>query len=108
MARKRYINNIGELTEAFRVVGGIFPHTLEDLNQTYKICDEHELEEIASKYSFDDIWEAEEPLKYYHEKNSDSAVIHMEINRSWGLAARGSHNISEEVMIQMNKNENSL
>lgn len=107
MAKKHYINNIEELTEALRIVGGTFPHTIEDLEQTYKLCNEPELEEIASQYSFDDIWEAKEPLKYNHQLKEDTSVIQLEINKSWGIAARGSHVISDEVMIQMNKNEKS-
>ena len=103
--KKRHINNLDELNQALRVVGGTFPHTIEELDQSFKLSDKDEINRIASKYSFDDIWNAPEPLSIKRKSSYKTTELQIAVNESWGIAARGSIELSENVCNQMIKNE---
>jgi len=104
-SKKRYINSKQDLEQALRIVGGVLPHTVEELGQCTKLSDKEVVATEMAKYSFEDIWGADKPLS-----NKGSVVIELtdlqkEINTSWGMAARGDHNVSKDVMDQMINNE---
>ena len=104
--KKRHIKSLQDLEQALRIVGGVLPHTMEELDQSRRLVNDDEVTVIASKYSFEDIWEAPSPLQ-----NTNTHVIEIsdsqsEINVSWGIAARGNHEVPQNVIDQMIKNEN--
>ena len=105
--KKRHINNLEELEQAMRIVGGIFPHTIEELELTCKLVNEEDISKVSEKYSFQDIWNASEPIS----KKANSKIIHHDfqndIDKSWGLAARGSHTLTKNVIDKMIENEDS-
>ena len=104
--KKRHITNMDELNQALRIVGGILPHTIGDLDQTFKLSDKDEVNTIASNYSFENIWNASEPLSNQQKSSVKITDLQFEVNESWGMAARGSHELPENTRIQMIKNEN--
>lgn len=105
--KKQYITNFDELYQALRVVGGVFPHTIEDLNQNFKLSEKEEIDLVTSRYSFEEIWDSPEPLTNQQNSKSIFIKLQQEIDENWGMAARGSHELPEEVKTQMIKNEKS-
>lgn len=105
---KRHITNSRELEQALRIVGGTFPNTIEELDQTYKLVDKDELQTVASKYSFEDIWNAQRPIRNNKKVLTKTTEIQLSINESWGMAARGSIKLSDDVLKKMKENEDKL
>lgn len=102
---KKHIKNIEEFNQALRIVGGVFPHNTNELELVYKISNNDEVNDAASKYSFDDIWNASKPLINKKVSQVEINDLQIEINESWGMAARGNYELSEDIFNQMIKNE---
>ena len=103
--KKRHINNSKELEQAVRTVGGVIPYTLEELSASRKMVDEETLQNQVAKFSFDDIWNSNAPLINSQVVETKVIDIQQKINKSWGMAARGGHHLSDEVINKMIKNE---
>lgn len=103
--KKRHINNSRDLEQAIRAIGGVISYTLDELNSSRKMVDEEVLNKQLEKYSFDDIWNAKSPIT--NKSISKTLVIDFQqkVNDSWGMAARGSADLSSNVIDKMIKNE---
>lgn len=104
-SKKRHINDPKELEQALRIVGGVFPHTIDELNSTCKLVGEEKIAEAASKYSFDDIWNASEPRQNNCIGKIITSDFQRQLNDSCGMAARGNNEIPDSVWQQMLNNE---
>lgn len=103
--KKRHINGPSDLEQALRIVGGIFPHTIDELNLTCKLVGEEKINEIKSELSFDEIWNAAGPRQNNIKAKIITNDFQSQLNDSCGMAARGNNEIPNDVWQQMINNE---
>lgn len=104
-SKKRHITNEEELLKAMRSTGYCFPTNALEQKMSLKSQQEIDISSLAKKIDPEEIWNATSPKKYkevvYKEPKEESD----EITKQWGIAAKGSANISNEIMDKIRKNQ---
>jgi len=104
--KKRYINTEAELLKAMRSTGYCFPTNQFEQKSSFKIQKEIDIEELSKAIDPEAIWNSTEPIEYkkptiVRELNTDTPI-----KKEWGIAAKGSANISKEIMDKIKRNQN--
>lgn len=102
--KKYYIKSEIDLFKAMRSTGFCFPANTAEQKMSLKVSaiDDSIIQKQALEINPNEIWEAENPIKYEVAK-----IIKPEIDYSeeWGLAARGKAKISESAFEKIKKNQ---
>lgn len=103
--KKRHITSLEELYGAMRCTGYTFPKNNIEQRISLKGQVEFDFESLAKEIDPEEIWNADRPKKYAktlikNDENTDS-----EIAKSWGMAARGSANISKDTLKKILENQ---
>ena len=106
-SKKRHINNEAELLKAMRSTGYSFPTNDFEQKLSLKLQPSIDIEALAKNIDPTEIWIAEEPKIYkksiVRELKTDVSPLPFE--EQWGIAAKGSANISKEIMDKIKKKQ---
>lgn len=104
--RRKHINNEAELFQAMRLMGYCFPTNEVEQKISFKQQPAIDIQSLAKSIDPLQIWEQEDPKPYSQLKR---VVVKPEISleEQWGMAARGSTEISKEIMDKIKKRQSS-
>jgi len=105
MANKRkHINNEAELLKAMRLTGYCFPRNEIEQKISFKLQPPIDIEALAKSIDPSKIWEQEESKPYKRTKTGEDEPENS-LEDQWGIAARGSANISKEIMNKIKRRQ---
>lgn len=102
--KKKHIKTEAELLNAMRLTGFCFPTNDIEQKISFKLQPSIDIEALAKTIDPSQIWDQEEPKPY-------KKIIPLEpkpdisIEEQWGIAAKGSANISKEIMDKIKKRQ---
>lgn len=105
--KKKHINDESELLKLMRLTGYCFPTNEVEQKISFKLQPSIDIQALAKSIDPSQIWEQEEPKPY---KQSLPAEEKTEISfeEQWGMAARGSAEISKEILDKIKKRQLDL
>lgn len=104
--REKHINNEAELFKAMRLTGYCFPTTEVEQKISFKLQPTIDIQSLAKSIDPSQIWEQEEPKPYSQLKGS-GVKPEISLEEQWGMAARGSTEISKEIMDKIKKRQST-
>nr|WP_281719613.1 hypothetical protein [Nitrosomonas nitrosa] len=106
-SKKRHINNEAELLKAMRSTGYSFPTNDFEQKMSLKLQPSIDIGLLAKSIDPNEIWTAEEPKIYKKSviKELKTEVSPLPFEEQWGIAAKGSANISKETMDKIKKKQ---
>lgn len=105
--KKRHINSEIQLLEAMRCTGYCFPTNDYEQNASLKIQEEIDIDMLADSIDSEDIWNADKAIDYKTNIVVRDISSKNNISEHWGIAAKGSANISKEIMDKIKRNQNN-
>lgn len=106
-SKKRHINNEAELLKAMRSTGYSFPTSDVEQKISLKLQPSIDIGALAKSIDPIEIWTAEEPKTYKKSvvRELKTEVSSLPFEEQWGIAAKGSANISKEIMDKIKKKQ---
>ena len=102
--KKAHITTEAELLKAMRSTGYCFPTNAFEQKMSLKLRSDIDIQALAKEIDPTQIWETENPKEY-----KAGVIRNIEVDptfsEQWGIAARGSAEISKEVMDKIRANQ---
>lgn len=104
-SKKRHVNNERDLLIAMRSTGYCFPINEIEQQLSLKLKTEFNVDEISKSINSEEIWDADAPRAYKQKGVTREMKIDNDVAKEWGIAARGSANISKDIMDKIKSNQ---
>jgi len=103
--KKRHIACEADLLSAMRSTGYCFPTNAIEQQMSLKLKSDIDIQALSKLIDPDDIWNSEQPRSYKKAGTEKHLTSETEYTPLWGMAAKGSSNVSKDIIDKIKKNQ---